>query len=397
MSAIVWQRRLVAGTLLLAAAACEGPTRLEVPPLEAVDVRVALFNIRELSAAKIAEVDADGVGINPQLRAAADIIQAVRPDVLVLNEVDHDYEAYGQTLTAAARAFATAYLATGENPIEYLHAYAEPNNTGMLSGVDLNGDGIAADESHLGSREYGDDAFGFGTYPGQYSMAVLSHYPPISGEARSFQNFLWRDQPGHHIPDGFYSEEALALLRLSSKSHQDVPVAVDGLRLHLFLSHPTPPVFDGDEDRNGRRNFDEIMLWRQYLDGEPGLVDDDGREGGYTASLPFVIIGDLNAAEGAPSAYDGVAAIDQLLGHTAIQDPVEVLVSAGAPAGTPRATTEFGGNGQRIDYLLPSRGIEILDGGVFWPAVETDPEGNARALLASDHRLVWLDLRLPGS
>lgn len=381
-------------SLVLAPMSCDGPTRLEVPPEQDVDVRIALFNIRELSATKIAEVDADGVGTNPQLRAAAEVIKEIRPDILVLNEVDHDYGAVGQPLTAAARAFAAAYLATGDDPVDYLYAYAEPNNTGILSGVDLNGDGIVADAEHQGSREHGDDAFGFGTYPGQYSMAVLSRYPLISGESRTFQTMLWRDQPENHMPEEFYSEDALAVLRLSSKSHQDVPVAIDGHRLRLFLSHPTPPVFDGDEDHNGRRNFDEIMLWRQYIDGDPGLVDDAGRSGGYQAGVPFVIVGDLNAAERDVAVYEGVSAIGQLLRHTAIQDPAGWLVSEGAPDDVARATTEFGGRGRRIDYLLPSRGIEILDGGVYWPSAAADPEGNARALLASDHRLVWLDLRL---
>lgn len=390
-------RRVWLAPLLLAVIACNGTTRLEVPAQQDVEVRIALFNIRELSAAKIAEVDADGAGTNPQLRAAAEIIKEIRPDILVLNEVDHDYDAVGQPLTAAARAFAVAYLATGDNPIDYLYAYAEPNNTGMLSGVDLNGDGLVAGVEHQGSREHGDDSFGFGLYPGQYSMAVLSLHPLISGESRTFQNLRWRDQPGNHMPEGFYSEEAVAVLRLSSKSHQDVPVAIDGQRLRLFLSHPTPPVFDGDEDHNGRRNFDEIMFWRQYIDGEPGLVDDGGGRGGYQAGVPFVIVGDLNAAEGDLAIYDGVAAIDQLLRHTALQDPAQWLVSDGAPSGDERATTEFGGRGRRIDYLLPSRGIEILDGGVYWPAVDVDPDGHARALLASDHRLVWLDLRLPAS
>jgi len=232
-------------------------------------------------------------------------------------------------------------------------------------------------------------------YPGQYSMAVLSIHPLISGESRTFQTLLWSDQPGNHLPDDFYGEDAVAELRLSSKSHQDVPVAVDGHRLRLFLSHPTPPVFDGEEDHNGRRNFDEIMLWRQYIDGDLGLVDDIGGAGGYQDGVPFVIVGDLNAAESDPTVYDSVSAIGQLLGHTALQDPREWLVSEGAPSDQVRATTEFGGRGRRIDYVLPSRGIEILDGGVYWPSVDADPEGNARALLASDHRLVWLDLRLP--
>jgi len=344
MSQVV--RRVWPAALLLAAMSCDGTTRLELPPEQDVDVRIALFNIRELSADKIAEVGAGGVGTNPQLLAAAAIIKEIRPDILVLNEVDHDYGAVDQWLTAAARAFAAAYLATGEDSIDYLYAYAEPNNTGMLSGVDLDGDGLAADAVRQGSREHGEDSFGFGTYPGQYSMAVLSMHPLISGESRTFQNLLWRDQPGNHMPEGFYSEDAHAVMRLSSKSHQDVPVAVDGHRLRLFLSHPTPPVFDGEEDRNGRRNFDEIMFWRQYIDGEPGLVDDDGNSGGYQAGVPFVIVGDLNAGEGDAAVYDGVAAIDQLLRHTAIQDPAQWLVSGGAPGEVERATTEFGGRGR---------------------------------------------------
>ncbi len=386
--------RPLAGVVLLAVAACDGATRLELPPPTDSQVRIALFNIRELSTDKIAEVDTDGVGVNAQLRAAAEIITEVRPDILVLNEVDHDYDDFGSTLTTAARAFARNYLETAEEPIEYLYAYAAPNNTGMLSGVDLNGDGIVAGQEHQGGREHGDDSYGFGVYPGQYSMAILSRHPVISGESRTFQRLLWRDQPGNHLPGDFYSEEALAEMRLSSKSHQDVPVAIDGKRLHLFLSHPTPPVFDGDEDRNGRRNFDEIMLWRQYIDGEPALVDDNGRQGGYAAGMPFVVVGDLNAAEGDAAVYDGVAAIDQLLQHTAIQDPVEWVVSPGAPD-NPRATTEFGDMGRRIDYVLPSRGIEIVGGGVYWPSADEDPDGNTRALLASDHRLVWLDLVIP--
>ena len=43
---------------LLALSACDGATRMEVPPAEDVDVRIALFNVRELSTAKIAEVAA---------------------------------------------------------------------------------------------------------------------------------------------------------------------------------------------------------------------------------------------------------------------------------------------------------------------------------------------------
>ena len=177
-----------------------------------------------------------------------------------------------------------------------------------------------------------------------------------------------------------------------------VKVRNGGSELHLLMSHPTPPVFDGDEDRNGRRNFDEIKLWADYLAGNDALVDDAGRRGGYDDDAPFVVLGDLNAnPDSTENTYDGTAAILQLLRHPRIQDTAGLAVSAGAPPEVPTATTAFQGRGARIDYVLPSRELEVLDGGVFWPSVSDDPEGAALAEQASDHRLVWMDIRLPAA
>ena len=44
-----------------------------------------------------------------------------------------------------ARRFAEAYLATEPDPLFYPYAYAAPSNTGLLSGLDLNGDGDHTD------------------------------------------------------------------------------------------------------------------------------------------------------------------------------------------------------------------------------------------------------------
>ena len=369
-------------------------------------MRVATFNVQELSTAKLADVDADGAGRNPQARAAAEIVQRVRPDVLVLQEVDHDYRRPGTPLDADARRFVDAYLSRGADPIDYSFVYTAPCNTGILSGLDLDRDGRAATAADVGSEAYGDDCWGFGTYPGQYSMALLSRLPIRAAEARTFQRFLWRDLPGNHLPAEFYGPETAAALRLSSKSHWDVALEVGGRPLHLWISHPTPPSFDGPEDRNGRRNFDEIKFWAEYLADQPALVDDAGGRGGYRADAPFVIAGDLNASPGEQAAlYDGIPAIGQLLAQTALQDTGPWLTSAGAreaqpqvPPGAPafpeRATATFLG-GVRVDYLLPSRGLEVVGGGVFWPSSQDDPEGHRLAETASDHRLVWLDLVVP--
>ena len=368
-------------------------------------IRIALFNIRELRAGKIEEVDETGVGLNAQLRAAAGIIQRVRPDVLVLQEIDLFFDEGGATLDRHARRFVEAYLQTGDNPIDYPVTFAAPSNTGLLTGIDLDRNGRVATDADRGQRVHGNDSFGYGTYPGEYAMAVLSRLPLAAEEARTFQRFLWRDLPGHHIPDGVYTPAALEIVRLSSKSHWDLPVRIGDRRLHLLISHPTPTGFDGEEDRNGRRNFDEIKLWADYLDGSQALVDDRGGRGGLGVDESFVILGDLNARpDEERSIYDGKAAIAQLLEHRRIRDTGPVATSGGAlqgrPAGPPgyleRATAEFR-DGMRIDYVLPSTDLDVGGGGVFWPAPDEDPDGHALAEAASDHRLVWIDLVLdPG-
>ncbi len=381
-------------------------------------IRIATFNIQELSAARLDDAGPDGAGRDPAALAAAAIVQRVRPDLLVVNEIDVDPEAADPA--ANARRFAARYLARGAYPIDYPHAFAAPSNTGLPTGLDLDRDGRAAGAEDRGTRGHGDDSFGYGAYPGQYAMALLSRHQIDADAARTFQRFLWRDLPGHHLPLDHYRPEAVAILRLSSKSHWDVPVSIAGRRLHLWISHPTPPAFDGPEDRNGRRNFDEIKFWFDYLEGSAALYDDRGRRGGYAEGDPFVIAGDLNSDPTDPAAYDGVPAIGQLLGHPRVRDPGALLTSRGAAehrrraiaaaqaagdAATaadlarrthPERVTAAWLGGRRVDYLLPSAEIEVAGGGVFWPSAEEDPEGHALAEAASDHRLVWLDLRLAG-
>jgi len=171
---------------------------------------------------------------------------------------------------------------------------------------------------------------------------------------------------------------------LSSKSHWDVPVEVGNTTIHLLASHPTPPVFDGDEDRNGRRNHDEIRFWAQYIEGKDWMLSDQGTEGGLKADAAFVVMGDLNND---PKKGDGRHdAILSLLQHPRIQD----TEPAGA-SGT--ATADFDKVGKlRVDYVLPSKDLNIRDSGVFWPA-EGDPLREV-VISASDHRLVWIDVDL---
>ncbi|MEO0761104.1 MAG: endonuclease/exonuclease/phosphatase family protein, partial [Pseudomonadota bacterium] len=246
-------------------------------------IRVAQYNAA-LSRAGAGVLLGDIRARKAQVLGVASVILAVRPDVLVLNEIDRDGEG------AALEAFA-ALLAEGVGGLEGLaldHRVQPVSNTGRPSGLDIDGDGEA-----LGPA----DAWGYGAFPGQYAMAILSRYP-LEG-LRTWRLFPWSAMPGALRPatggEALHDDATWARLRLSSKTHLAVEVAVPGGPVALVAAHPTPPVFDGPADRNGRRNHDEIRLIGAIMDGAGWLVDDDGRPGGVDPALPVVVAGDLNA------------------------------------------------------------------------------------------------------
>ncbi|MDQ3005341.1 MAG: endonuclease/exonuclease/phosphatase family protein [Chloroflexota bacterium] len=349
---------------------------------------------------------------NVQAKTVAEIIQRTRPDVLLINEFDFVENG------VAAELFQDNYLSVSQNgaePIEYGYYFVAPSNTGIPSGFDLNNNGVVGGP---------DDAFGFGFFPGQFGMAVYSRYPIDYDSIRTFQLFLWKDMPGAMLPNDpntpapadWYSPAELDVFRLSSKSHWDVPINIDNKVVHFLVSHPTPPVFDGPEDRNGTRNFDEIRFWADYI--SPGnrsqyIYDDDGQYGGLEPGAMFVIAGDQNSD---PLDGDSIpGSIQQLLNHPLVNTKVTPS-SAGAPQqsalqgranNTHRSDPAFdtadfadGAPGNlRADYVLPRKNLQIVDSAVFWP-LNTDPLFSLVGVFpfpSSDHRLVWVDVRVPGT
>nr|WP_239078729.1 endonuclease/exonuclease/phosphatase family protein [Cellulomonas marina] len=361
------------------------------------DLRVATYNL-SLNRATEGGLAADlATGDNAQAKAVAEVIQTAAPDVVLLNEFDHDAEG------VSARLFRENYLEVPQGdgaPVTYPYAFWAPVNTGVPSGFDLNNDGSVGGP---------DDAWGFGAFPGQYGMLVLSRYPIDTDAVRTFQGFRWQDMPGNVIPADWYSSEELESFPLSSKSHWDVPVVVDGRTVHVLAAHPTPPSFDGAEDRNGRRNHDEIRFWADYVQGADYVYDDEGVHGGLARGERFVIVGDLNADPADGDSYD--TAIGQLLSLDLLQDPAPT--SAGGPeaaaaqgganaahTGDPALdTADFADTAPgnlRVDYVLPSTTLGVADAGVFWPAAG-QPGSELTGTFpfpTSDHRLVWADLEV---
>lgn len=366
-------------------------------------IRVATFNVsmdasNYLSNSELPLLDKSPVPEilqqnHKQIRGIAEILQRVRPDIVLLNEFDYLDPKVGVNV------FQKDYLAVSQNgqqAIEYPYAYTAPVNTGVPSPFDLNRDGKA--------EGTGIDSWGFGWYPGQYGMVILSKYPLLTDQVRTFQHFLWKDMPGRHIPyvmneqvqatdEPWYSDEIMAQYPLSSKSHWDVPVKVGDKVIHLLAAHPVPPTFDGPENSNGMRNFDEIRLFADYL--TPGsdhyLYDDNGIRGGLGEDESFIIVGDMNAEAGS-GGVDG--AIEQLLEHPRVND-VKPQSRGGQLHSPDKQGAQYHTAAwrKRVDYVLPSNDLIVKHAGVFWP-VEDDAGSelmNKRSA-SSDHRLVWLDI-----
>lgn len=352
------------------------------PVLAGADtLRLAVYSV---------ELDRKGPGLllrdlrrgDAQADAAARIIAEAAPDILVLFRFDYD------SGLLALSAFADLLAEQGA---VYPHRFALRPNSGLMTDLDLDGDGRLR-----GPR----DAQGYGLFSGSRGMAILSRVPIDESKVRDFSSFLWRDLPGASLPTvngtPFPTREAQQAQRLSSTGHWDVPVLLpNGGRMNLLVYHATAPVFDGPEDRNGLRGGDETRFWTLLLNGKLDWPPPSG---------PFAVMGISNID---PSGGDGRrAAMIELLADPVLQDPRPTSLGAAAggfrPAGVAEAdTAAWDAEGEpgnlRVDYILPDARLDVVGSGVFWPA----PGERSVAFLGTDgrgasrHRLVWVDLVIP--
>ena len=149
-----------------------------------------------------------------------------------------------------------------------------------------------------------------------------------------------------------------------------MPLAETGLT--LMAIDAAPPVFDGPEDRNGARNADQIRLLQKVLDGNVGRPPEGD----------FVILGNLNLdPERGQGRRDVVRALlrDLRLRDPRPRDDAGRLATADWRDPVP--------GDLRVDYVLPSAELGVLDAGVLWPQ---DVAGASEG--ASRHALVWVDI-----
>lgn len=386
--------------LLLIQSGCRPPA----PAKTSVTLRVATFNVEDIRTIDLLNPD------QVRVKKIAGEIAAIHADIILINEIQYDGEGDpwrppgGGTGLNAQRLVDWFVNETSADSLDY-QAFMMPSNTGIASGFDLDNDGVATttvppipDGGVDGSpgpqtpegRAYGNDAYGFGMFPGQYGMALLvsSRLRILRDSVRTFRKFLWKDLPEALIPEDpetgepWYSPEEWNNLRLSSKSLWDVPIDVGGGRvLHILASHPTPPAFDGPEQRNHYRNHDEIRFWREYLSNADFIIDDQGKHGGLQPGASFVILGDLNADINEGNALDNPVRKylldDHLVNGSFVpqgSQPIEGLDS-----------DDTAWWGLRVDYVLPSIDIRVIGGEVYRQTTN-------RSEAAQDHFPVWLDI-----
>lgn len=308
-------------------------------------------------------------GDDPQVTAVVAVIAALDADVLLLTGVDWDH-------AQVALAALSDRLAAAGAP--YPHRLALRPNTGMATGLDLNGDGRTGTP---------DDAQGWGRFAGSGGMALLSRLP-LDAPA-DLSTLLWRDLPGAIPPP--MPPGVAAVQRLPTTGHWIVPVTLPGgTRLTLLAFHAAPPVFDGPEDRNGRRNHDEAALWSRLLDGALPIP---------APAPPFAVLGQPNL-----DPVDGEGrhdALRTLLADPRLQDPAprgthgraQQPGQSGDPAQDTALFPPPGPGGLRLSIVLPSADLTIAASGVLWPA-DTDPLA-ATLAQAGRHRPVWVDVSVP--
>ena len=359
-----------------------------------IRIRIAQFNLREMSTDKLVDDTHD------QVNAAAEIIGRFAPDLISINEIQYDIRNLptgglpGTDPTAAtpgsfdagaenARRLADRVKAS--NPaIDYPEVFLTLGNSGFPWTGDT-----------LGQPSYA--LRGWGEWVGRHNTALLSRFPILRDGVRVIHDFAWEDLPDNQLATmqrtlGFGAPPGFPLFE---KSLNIVPVDVEGATLYMVMLHPVSPAFD---PINPYRNHDELRGLSLFIRGElPGVepLPTDAR---------FVIIGDLNADPEDGDTVEG--AIQQILELPNVVAYYPAGFGTGGTNG--RHNTYVSGCGQgrpitdppsrfqmQLDYILPSSTIgSPLDGAVFFANYETQQADFDLGCRASDHRLLYIDLML---
>ena len=359
-------------TVALAALALV-PAAAATPP--DADVRFATFNAslnRNLAGQFVSDISTPN---NVQAKNAAETIQRVRPDVLLINEFDFDAAGDG------------APPLPGQLPLDRPERRSADLLPVPLHGRVEHRHSVRLRPEQQRRRRRAGRRFRLRLLPGPVRNGGLldvsdrrhghPHLPevPLEGHAR-------RPAPGRsrHAGTG-----RLVLARRAERVpallEEPLGPADPGREQGRPLPHQPPDAARlrrprGPERRHG--NFDEIRFWADYISpGKAGYIyDDGGGTGGLKPGSLFVIAGDQNSD---PLDGDSIpGSIQLLLEHPLVnttftpESPGAVQQNAlqGGANLTHRSdprfdTADFADSAPgnlRADYVLPRRNMQIVDG-----------------------------------
>ena len=300
--------------------------------------------------------------------------------------------------------------------IDYAYRYTPNTNTGVASGFDLNNDGwwVATTPSVSAVS------------PGSWFHHLLRF--EIVG-VRSFQNFRWKDMPGNLTNDPTAScRISTAPMRSMRFACPQEPWTWSATReVHFLTAHPTPPTFDGAEDRNGKRNHDEIRFWSDYVSGGATAATSTTTRAA-AAACSGCEVRHRRRLQRRPAGWRRLRRSDRPTARQSAGEFAMTLASAGggrhrpgseqeAPISRSAAIPPTTPPTSRIGAGQPSGGLRCLRRhgdqrfGVFWPTDEVQGDSNDTGALfdlvgtsatrtstpdfpSSDHKAVWVDVQV---
>lgn len=312
-------------------------------------VRVATFdvNLRGQQPGALAADLAGGGNLNAERVAKS--IQQADADIVLLTGFDAD--------ETAARTLNDEYLLhpqDDERAVDYPYVYAGPSNKGAPSGADLDKDKVVGGPG---------DAWGYGDFPGQGSMVLLSKHPIDEDRVQTVTKQRWSQVPGNSISEAGLSGAIAQAMPVMESGLWDVPVEVAGSTVRIIAvqaDHGEDPVSYAVP-----RHRDQLRVVGDWVSGAAYLQDDE--DWPAVATEPYVVLGEL--------------------GEGALENPESSILRE-----------QLGSNGQRenndVNYILPAEALKIARQGAIRdqqlsaPVPSQDPSSVART-----PELLWSDLK----
>lgn len=285
-------------------------------------------------------------GQNARAQQVAEVIKRADADVLLLTGFDADEQALAT--------FNNEYLknASSDGPaVDYRYRYVGPSNLGVASGADLDQDKIVGGPG---------DAWGYGEFPGQGSMVLLSRHPIDIGDIQVLTDQRWAEVPGNRLAEAGLTQTASAAIPVMESGLWDVPLTIAGQKLRVIAVQARP----GSEQLGyaAARHHDELTVIGDWVDAADYLRDDQGAAPSNTA--PYVVMGELGRDE------RHNAAVDSLLEKIGVAEQ---------------------GIHDQLNYILPDGAFSIVNhGSIELQPVDGAPDQDAEAGEPSE--LLWSDL-----